>query len=250
MGNFNKDNGIEDGIKQMRELYQAFQDEAVLVMYLIGRKYRPVHAFTTLRSYAEMRFDKYPELFPATLPPKEYLIHDNQPIFGILKGRDSKGRRIAFFQIGGWDTAKCSIDDLAILALPVFERALRDQDCLNNGLIFVQETSGATMAHAKQHTLRAILRFINIYWYSFPLKLKGVYFVNVPSFCTYIYAMIKPFLPKKLKERLLITTTSRGVKDVHQRISPDILPKILGGDLETWEAIDTDFIDFQSSIYN
>ncbi|ODM86826.1 hypothetical protein Ocin01_19856 [Orchesella cincta] len=60
----------QKGSDRVRDfLAKAFQDEAVLLMYLIGRKYRPLHAFTSLHSYAEMRFDKYPKLFPATLPP-------------------------------------------------------------------------------------------------------------------------------------------------------------------------------------
>ncbi|CAL8116927.1 unnamed protein product [Orchesella dallaii] len=260
MSDLHPESIVEDGLKEMRQYYaefcdkqkgsvavrnflvDAFSDEAVLLRYLIGRKYRPKHAWDTLRSYAEVRFDKYPEMFPAVLPPKEYLFCENKPIFGILKERDSKGRRIAYFQLSGWDTDKCSLEELSILTLPIFERALCDEDCLNNGLIFIQDGSGMGMAHAKHYTMRAMLRYLNIYWYSFPMKVKGVYFVNVPPFLTFLYAMIKPFLPKKLTERFLLSTTSRGFQDLHVRLPPSILPKCLGGTLDTDEAIDPQFL--------
>ncbi|ODM92881.1 Retinaldehyde-binding protein 1 [Orchesella cincta] len=264
MDSFTPESRAENGVTQMRQFYQEFQDkqkvsdavrdflansfkdEALLRRYLIGRKYRPKHAFDTLRSYAEVRFNKYPEMFPATLPPKEYLLCDNQPIFGVLKGRDSKGRRIVYFQTcktAGWDPDKCSIQELNILTLSVFERVLLDEDGLNNGLIFVQDNSGMGTAQAKHYTLGTMLRILNIYWYSFPLKVKVVYFVNVPSVLTYVYDLKKPFLPKKLQERFLLITTSRGFKDLHQRLSPDILPKALGGNLEAREAIDSEFME-------
>ncbi len=35
-----------------------------------------------------------------------------------------------------------------------------------------------------------------------PLKIKGVYFPNVPFYLTFLYDVIKSFLPKKLKERV------------------------------------------------
>ncbi|CAL8116925.1 unnamed protein product [Orchesella dallaii] len=174
MSDLNQENTVEDGLKEMRQYYaefcdkqkgstavrnflvEAFNDDALLLRYLIGRKYRPKHAWDTLRSYAEVRFDKYPEMFPAVLPPKEYLFCENKPIFGILKERDSKGRRIAFFQLSGWDTDKCSLEELSILTF-------------------------------------------------------------------------------------LLSKTSRGYQDLHERLSPSILPKCFGGNLETDEATDPQF---------
>ncbi|ODM88565.1 Alpha-tocopherol transfer protein-like [Orchesella cincta] len=254
-------NRVEDGVAQMRKLYQefqdkqkgsdavreflrkAFKDDALLRRYLIGGKYRSTHAFDTLRSYAEVRFNKYPEMFPATLPPKEYLLRDNQPIFGVLKGLKPYKITCGTRRTAGWDPDKCSIQELNILTLSVFERVLLDEDGLNNGLIFVQDNSGMGMAQAKHYTLGTMLRILNIYWYSFPLKVKGVYFVNVPSVLTYVYDLKKPFMPKKLQERFLLTTTSRGFKDLHQHVSPDFLPKALGGNLEAREAIDSEFME-------
>ncbi|CAL8116923.1 unnamed protein product [Orchesella dallaii] len=116
--NSNEVSQVDQGLKEMREWYQEFQekenaskdvcqflensfkDEALLRRFLIGRKYRVKHACETLQTYAEMRFDKYPDMFPAYVPEKEcFLVEDEQenPIFGVLKERDSKGRRIVYF---------------------------------------------------------------------------------------------------------------------------------------------------------
>ncbi|CAL8116929.1 unnamed protein product [Orchesella dallaii] len=235
----------QKGSCEVREfLANAFKDDALLLRYLIGRKYRPKHAWETIRSYAEVRFDKYPEMFPATLPPKDFLFRDNEPIFGILKGRDSKGRRIVYFKLNGWDMKKFSLDELIMLTVPIVEKALWDDDCLKNGLVFVHDCSGASFTHARHYTMSIMLRVINIYWFSFPLMFKGAYYVKIPSFLTYIYAMMKPFLPKKLKERILILTPNQGLTDLHERLPPNILPKFLGGNLETNEAVDHQFFEF------
>jgi len=259
MANSDKEKMVEEGLSKMRQYYQefddkqkgspsvrdflakAFTDDELLLRYLIGRKYRPKHAWETLRCYAQVRFVRYPEMFPAILPPKDFLFREGKPIFGILKERDSEGRRIAYFQLSGWDTNKCSLEQLLIHSVPMFEKGLTDHDCLNNGLIFVQECSGMGMAHAKHYSLRTMLKLVNMYWYSFPLKLKRVYFVNMPNFLTYLYAMIKPFLPKKFKERFVLSTTSRGFEELHEHLDPSILPTCLGGDLEVEEAIDMEF---------
>ncbi|ODM89584.1 Clavesin-1 [Orchesella cincta] len=265
MVKLNQETRVVDGLTEMRQIYKdydaaeigneavreflatSFQDEALLTRYLIGRKYRPQHAFDTLLSYAEVRFVKYPDMFPATVPPKENFIRDNEPIFGILKGRDSEGRLVGYFRSGMWDPSKCTLEDLARTALPVMEKVLLNDDCLNNGLVFIHESGGMGFAHAKHYTFSLIMRMLNIYWHSFPMKLKGLYLVNVPSVFTYIYTMAKPFAPKKLKDRILLSTTSRKFKDLHQRISPDILPTFLGGTLDPREANDPEFIDLFSS---
>ncbi|ODM89583.1 Retinaldehyde-binding protein 1 [Orchesella cincta] len=265
MVKLNQEPLVETGLKEMRQIYKEFQgkeignksvndflatsfnDEALLKRYLIGRKYRPQHAFDTLLSYAEVRFVKYPEMFPAVLPPKELLLRDNQPVFGILKGRDSQGRIVGYFRSGAWDPSKCTLEELAIIVIPIMEKALLNKDCLNNGIVFVHESGGMGFSHAKHYTFSAIIRFLNIYWHSFPLKVKGLYLVNVPTIFTYIYTMIKPFFPKKLQDRVIFfSTTSRKFKELHQRLSPDILPTFLGGTLDPREANDPEFIDLFS----
>lgn len=40
---------------------------------------------------------------------------------------------------------------------------------------------------------------------SFPLKVRGIHLVNVPLFFRPVFAMIRPFLPEKIKQRVCLS---------------------------------------------
>ncbi|ODM88952.1 Retinaldehyde-binding protein 1 [Orchesella cincta] len=260
MGNPDVEHDAETGLMEMRAFYkefrnkgdgsqpvrqfleEAFQDETLLLRYLKGRKFRSQYAWDTLRRYAEVRFDSYPETFTDPISKSALHMRENNA-FGVLKHRDSEGRRIVYFNTNEWDIDKVTIKEAMAASLPLIENLLLDKDCLDNGLIFVQECSAMSMKHAGQYTLPAMLRVINLYWFAYPIKVKGVYFVNFPFLLAFLYRIVKPFLPKKLKERLFLTPPSRKFDDLTAQISPTILPKILGGDLELEEAVDPNFLD-------
>jgi hypothetical protein len=232
------------GSKAVREfLANAGEDDELLLRFLKGRKYRAKHAWETVKRHGEVRFDHYPEVFPPTLPKEALPFLDNH-IVGVLKARDSKGRRIVYFNANEWDTGKYSLELITTLTPFCIERVLRDEDAMNNGVVIIQENSGIGWKHAKEYSLPAMLRILNVCHFAYPTKMKAVYFVNFPYFLTFLYGLLKPFLPKKLRERFLLTSSGRKFEDVHKAISPDILPKFLGGNLETHEAVDQDLFNF------
>lgn len=44
---------------------------------------------------------------------------------------------------------------------------------------------------------------------SFPLKVRGIHLVNEPMFFRPVFAMLRPFLPDKIKQRVSTHATSR-----------------------------------------
>lgn len=44
---------------------------------------------------------------------------------------------------------------------------------------------------------------------SFPLKVRGIHLVNEPMFFRPVFAMLRPFLPDKIKQRVSTRATSR-----------------------------------------
>ncbi|ODM89225.1 Clavesin-1 [Orchesella cincta] len=73
---------------------------------------------------------------------------------------------------------------------------------------------------------------------AYPIKLKGLYYVNVPSYVKYVFKIIQPFLSKKLKERMVIMGTGERFETLHKIVSPDLLPKFLGGVYENETAFE------------
>ncbi|CAL8116901.1 unnamed protein product [Orchesella dallaii] len=231
-----------EGSPDVREyLASAIEDDSFLLIYLKGRKYRVKHAWETLKRNAEVRFNDYPEVFPENLSEVFYPFL-KKGAMGILKGRDKFGRRVICSNSAEWNPDEVSIDQLTAASTYFVDRLLLDEDAMNNGIVYVQNNDGIGWKHLKQYTLPVMLRFLNILWYSYPLKVGGVYHVNCPSYARYINSIIKPFLSKKLKERFIISTVNdKKFTYLNEKLSPKILPKFLGGDLENEDAFEMDF---------
>ncbi|ODM87849.1 Retinaldehyde-binding protein 1 [Orchesella cincta] len=164
-------------------------------------------------------------------------------VVGMLKARDKLGRRILFLNAEKWDPDEISSEQMTIMGLYLLERGLRDDDMMTNGIVFIHSCSGMGLKHAKLYTLHKTLRIINICWYSYPLKVKGIYYVNVPIYLVYLYKLVKPFLTSKFKERLKLSTKDNTFETLHENLSPDLLPKCVGGILEDEEAFDWEFLE-------
>ncbi|ODM89226.1 Retinaldehyde-binding protein 1, partial [Orchesella cincta] len=90
----------EKGSAKVREYISTVaHDDKRILIYLKGRKYRAAYAWETLKRYAEVRFDEYPELFPDESQHIGLQIK-NCGILNMLKSRDKFGRRIAFLNGG------------------------------------------------------------------------------------------------------------------------------------------------------
>ncbi|ODM89532.1 Retinaldehyde-binding protein 1 [Orchesella cincta] len=231
-----------EGSKQIREyITSVSENDALLLIFLKGRKCRVNHAWETLKRNAVVRFNEYPESFPVAVPECTYLLLKNG-VFGILKTRDNLGRRIMFLNGGKWEPSEVSLEDISAVGTHLMDKLLLDEDVMNNGLVSVIDCEGMGMKHLKEYSLNGMLRLINIFCYAYPIPFKGFYFANAPFYCRYIYKILTPFLPKKLKERILISASDKQFEMIHENISPQLLPKFLGGVQENETAFDRDII--------
>lgn len=65
---------------------------------------------------------------------------------------------------------------------------------------------------------------------SLPLRVKNIHIVNQPYIFKIVFALFKPFLREKLRNRIIFHGTDR--KSLHQYISPKCLPECYGGSLD------------------
>ncbi|ODM92248.1 Retinaldehyde-binding protein 1 [Orchesella cincta] len=210
-------------------LEEASEKDDLLLRFLRGRKYNGKRAWETLKHYAEVRFDIYPEVFPQNYPVQVHALREN-PILGVLKHRDSLGRRIMVMNAADWNPEEYSLEILTIASIVMIEKLLLDDDGLSNGIVYIQQCSGVGMKQAQQYTLRAMRRLVSVFWYAFPLQIKGLYFVNVPTILSCAFAMLHILGP------------GTDYQNVYTTISLDTLPKCLGGTLELQDAIDNSFL--------
>ncbi|CAL8116905.1 unnamed protein product [Orchesella dallaii] len=191
-----------EGSPKVREyLASVVEDDSLLLIYLKGRKYRVKNAWETLKRNAEVRFNDYPEVFPE-YPPEILYSLQKKGVGGILKARDEFGRRVICVNSAEVNPDEVSIEQVTAISTHSADRLLMDEDAMTNGVVYVQNNDGIGWKHIKHYTLPVMLRALNIFWYSYPIKVGGVYQMNCPSYSRYIIAIIKPFLSKKLKERV------------------------------------------------
>ncbi|ODM94238.1 Retinaldehyde-binding protein 1 [Orchesella cincta] len=251
-----------DGIVEMRRLIKEFltsengslkvreyiasvaQDDTLLQIYLKGRKYKADYAWETLKRYAEVRFDEYPEVFPDDTHDTASQIK-TLGVMAMLKSRDEFGRRIVYLNGEKWNPDKISFDLITTFGVYFTEKELFDDDVMTNGIILIHNCSGMGFKHARMYTLHNMLKWLNIYWRARPLKVGELYFINVPSFAVYPVKLIKPFFSKKLKEKFIVSTRDKKFETLHEKLSPDLLPKCLGGTLDDDEAFDWEFLQFK-----
>ncbi|ODM88950.1 Retinaldehyde-binding protein 1 [Orchesella cincta] len=227
-----------EGTPEVREyIASVYEDDSKLLIYLKGRKYRVNHAWETLKRKAEIICNDYPEYFPETLPKSAFQLINNH-VYGALKARDKLGRRIICFNAGKWDPKEISVDELAGVVTHHLDLMLTDEDVLSNGIVYIQNCEDIGMKHVKEYSLHRMLRMLDIFCYAYPIQIKGIYYLNVPFYARYVYKIIRPFLPKKIKERLIISSNDQKFAALHDQLSPRILPKFLGGHLENEEAFD------------
>lgn len=80
------------------------------------------------------------------------------------------------------------------------------------------------MTELRRHT------FFLIFQDSVPLRIKNIHIVNQPYIFKIVFALFKPFLKEKLRNRIIFHGSDR--KSLHQYINPKCLPECYGGTLD------------------
>ncbi|CAL8116893.1 unnamed protein product, partial [Orchesella dallaii] len=137
----------------------------------------------------------------AGLAEMRCLIEERDGKVGCLKCRDNEGRRFGVWNAENWNPDEISLDQICAIAAYYMDSLLFDEDALNNGLVIIFNCAGMGLKQGRQFTLRAMLRFLYVFWYAYPIKVKGIYVINVPFYLQYLYQIISPFFTKKLKQR-------------------------------------------------
>ncbi|ODM87509.1 hypothetical protein Ocin01_19173 [Orchesella cincta] len=131
-----------EGSEKVREYISSVtQDDTLIRIYLKGRKYRANYAWETLKRNAEVRFDKYPEVFP-TEPIDVIGQLKNVEISCILPNLEK------------WDPDEISSEQMTIMGLYLLERGLRDDDMMTNA------SSSFTVALEWDSNMRSYTHYI------------------------------------------------------------------------------------------
>ncbi|PBC32775.1 Alpha-tocopherol transfer protein [Apis cerana cerana] len=138
-------------------------------------------------------------------PSKEKNIFE-QNILSVLPNRDQNGRRILLIELGKkWKHNKCSLDEVFKGCVLYVEAAMLEPATQIAGAIVIFDMDGLTLQQAWQFTPAFAKRIVDWLQDAVPLRIKNIHVVNQPYVFNMVFALFKPFLRDKLKNRLLIS---------------------------------------------
>lgn len=138
--------------------------------------------------------------------------------------RDDEGRRIVLLQSIKWDTEIFSVHDAMRLLSYVNTVLLEEEETQIAGVVFVFDFAGANL---KQIMSPMDARdFMDCMKKCQTGRLKGTYFMNLPSFANVLMELFMQLLSEKLRKRVVVLKSSDELKNY---INPSWLPQEYGG---------------------
>ncbi|KAM5157148.1 alpha-tocopherol transfer protein [Mantella aurantiaca] len=197
-----------------------------LLRFLRARDFCIELAYKLLKNYRKWR-KECPEI-TADLKPSPLLDLYSSGYHGVLRSRDAYGSKVLIYRIDKWDTKQFTAYEVFRVSLITSELIVKDAETQRNGIKAIFDLEGFGLAHAFQVTPTLARRIAAVMTDSFPLKVRGIHLINEPYFFHPVFALIKPFLPAKIQERVHLHG-SYYIPTLHQHFSENILPPEYGG---------------------
>ncbi|XP_030259846.1 alpha-tocopherol transfer protein [Sparus aurata] len=217
-----------------REALQAGELSAVrtfsdgfLIKFLRARDSDVELSLKLLLNYQRWRRES-PEI-SSCLSPSSVLGLLNTSYHTVLPQRDHAGSRVLIYRIGQWNPKEWSAFQVFRVSLMTSEIISMETETQRWGLKVIFDLQGWSLGHALQINPSLARKISSVLSDSFPLKVRGIHLVNEPMFFRPVFAMIRPFLPDKIKQRIHM----HGA-DFHNTLSdffsPPVLPPEYGGE--------------------
>lgn len=189
-------------------------------------------------------------MYYALMPSKEENIFKAN-VLTVFPNRDQLGRRIlllelgselnciflSFFKLNGilnflekWKHKEVSLDEVFKGCVLFLEAAMLEPETQVNGAVVIFDMDGLSLQQTWQFTPPFAKRIVDWLQDSVPLRIKGIHIVNQPKIFQMVFALFKPFLREKLRNRIIFHGTDRD--SLHKHIDPKCLPLEYDGTID------------------
>lgn len=197
-----------------------------LIRFLKARDFNVELALQLLINYQKWR-QECPEI-TADLRPSSVIGLLQNSYHGVLKSRDDAGSRVLIYRIGRWNPKEFTAYEVFRVSLITSELIVRECETQKNGLKTIFDLQDWCFAHALQINPSLAKKISSVLTDSFPLKVRGIHLINEPIFFRPVFAMIRPFLQDKIKQRIHMHGSSY-VQSLCDYFPKAILPPEYGG---------------------
>uniref|UniRef100_A0A1Q3FZQ0 Putative phosphatidylinositol transfer protein sec14 n=1 Tax=Culex tarsalis TaxID=7177 RepID=A0A1Q3FZQ0_CULTA len=234
-------------LKDATDLHYKDDDEFLLI-FLRPCHFYPESALKMMRRIAEFKKTNH-NLLHNLMPEDEKKAFTEHNVVNVLANRDQKGRRVLLVNCGQlWDPKAVSSEQLFRLFYIIHLLAQLEPETQINGAVVIMDFDGLGMKQVKALSpsfSKLLLTFIQE---ALPLRLKEVHIIKQPFIFKMVWALFTPFIKEKLNKRMFFH--GANMKQFHQYISPDVLPKNYGGNLpeidyagKDWYPCTTKYVD-------
>ncbi|XP_053693705.1 alpha-tocopherol transfer protein [Sabethes cyaneus] len=226
----------EKGIQELRELLQG-QDELTvpldnedwMVRFLRPCKYYAKSAYELIQRYYQFKV-KHWDMYLDLSPSREVNIF-KQNILAVFPNRDQLGRRILLLELGKpWKHKEVSLDEVFKGSVLFLEAAMLEPETQVHGAVVIFDMDGLTMQQAWQFTPPFAKRIVDWLQDAVPLRIKGIHIINQPKIFNIVFALFKPILREKLRNRIVFHGSDR--ESLYKHISKECLPQCYGGTVD------------------
>lgn len=110
------------------------------------------------------------------------------------------------------------------------EAAMLEPETQVHGAVVIFDMDGLSLQQTWQFTPPFAKRIVDWLQDSVPLRIKGIHIVNQPKIFQMVFALFKPFLREKLRNRIIFHGTDRD--SLHKQIEPQCLPTCYDGTID------------------
>ncbi|XP_068196654.1 alpha-tocopherol transfer protein [Antennarius striatus] len=235
-------NELPDDSEQLRPFVNSLRQRALdsrdlsgvedfshgfLLKFLRARDFDLDLSLKLFLNYQRWRLES-PEI-STRMRPSSVLGLLNNSYHAILPQRDHAGSRVLIYRVGQWNPKDWSAIQVFKVSLMTSEVISRETETQRRGLKVIFDLQGWTLAHALQINPSLARKISSVLSDSFPLKVRGIHLVNEPMFFRPVFAMIRPFLPDKIKQRIHMHG-SDFQETLSDFFSPHVLPPEYGGE--------------------
>ncbi|XP_062500540.1 retinaldehyde-binding protein 1-like [Corticium candelabrum] len=146
-----------------------------------------------------------------------------------IHNRDYQSQQVICFQTGKWDLDKVSVTDIIRCLAMTMEAVIESPEVQVNGVVVVEDHAGMSIRHVFSMGSSDAKSVTQLMQDAFPARLKGIHIVHQGWFVRILFALVKPFLKSKMKERIFFHGTD--YEKLHQLVDPANLPTSIGGQL-------------------
>nr|CAG4719773.1 RBLP1 [Leptochiton asellus] len=210
--------------KKLLEWFEPRKNE-YLIRFLRARKYDVKKAYDLMKGYMKFR-EKYPGITDKlTCDSVRDLLENSFP--GILPVRDKQGRFVLIFSVGSWDSNVFSFETVLRGYVFILEQLLENEMAQINGFVLIENFKNYSIAQALSLRPSDLKKMVDMLQGSFPARFKGVHFIYQPWYFTWTYAVVKPFLKKKLASRVHLH--GYNLEKLFEAFDKTSLPEDFGG---------------------